>query len=87
LLKNAGQAKGRDLPYGSIFLGSSDGTAFTQGGMRAAAFAAMDPAPADYYHNRRDTPDNMDTHCLGVAIGIVAEAVRQYDEDGLPAVG
>jgi hypothetical protein len=87
LLKNAGQAKGRDLPYGSIFLGSSDGTAFTQGGMRAAAFAAMDPAPADYYHNRRDTPDNMDLNCLGVAIGIVAEAVRQYDEHGLPAVG
>lgn len=86
LLKNAGTARGRDLAYGSIFLGASDGTAFTQGGMRAAAFAAMDPAPADYYHNRRDTPDNMDLNCLGVATGIVAEAIRQYDEAGLPAV-
>lgn len=84
LLKDAGKAVGRDLPYGSIFLGSSDGTAFTQAGIRAAAFAAMDPAPADYYHNRRDSPDNMDVECLTVAVRVVAEAIRRYDADGLP---
>lgn len=85
LLKDAGTACGRDLPYGSVFLGSSDGTAFTQAGWRAASLAAMDPAPADYYHNRRDTPDNMDGECIGVAIDVLLTAVREYDTHGLPA--
>jgi hypothetical protein len=84
LLKEAGAAVGRDLPYGSIFLGSSDGTAFTQGGVRAAALAAMDPAPADYYHNRRDHPDNMDPACLRAVLDVVLEALHRYDEAGLP---
>lgn len=84
LLQEAGTACGRALPYGSVFLGSSDATAFTQGGWRAAAFAAMDPAPADYYHNRRDTADNMDAGCIGVAIDVLLTAVRTYDAHGLP---
>lgn len=83
LLKRAGLACGRDLPYGSIFLGSSDGTAFTQAGWRAAALAAMDPAPADYYHNRRDSPDNMDPACITATIDVLMAAINEYDQKGL----
>jgi len=86
LLKDAGTACGRDLPYGSVFLGSSDGTAFTQGGWRAAAIAAMDPAPSDFYHNRRDTADNMSEECIGATIDILLSAMETYDRQGLPQV-
>lgn len=87
LLKDAASATGREVPYGTVFLGSSDATAFTQAGVRAAAICAMDPAPADYYHNRRDNPDNMDPKCLRAVLDVVIEAVRRYDADGLPPVG
>jgi len=83
LLKDAGKKLGLDLPYGSVFLGSTDATAFTQEGYRAAALAAMDPAPADYYHNRRDHHTNMDAECLERTIAVVCEAIKLYDERGL----
>ena len=85
LVKNAGAACGRDLPYASVFLGSSDATAFTQAGWRAVNVAAMDPAPADYYHNRRDTPDNMSPECIRFTIDVALAAVLDYDKNGLPA--
>jgi hypothetical protein len=85
LLKNAGTELGRDIPYGTIFLGSSDGAAFTQAGWHTAAFAAMDPHPAHYYHNRRDTWQDMDEECLKVAIEVLLTAIRKYDREGLPA--
>jgi len=85
LLHDAGARCGVDLPYAAIPLGSSDGTAFTQAGIRSAAFCAMDPRPAHYYHNRRDDWDNMDAECLALAAGIIAEALAQYDAEGLPA--
>ena len=83
LLKDAGRNLGLNLPYGSVFLGSSDATAFTQEGYRAAALAAMDPAPADFYHNRRDHHKNMDRACLERTIAVVCEAIKLYDERGL----
>ena len=86
LLKDAALALGRDVPFGSIPLGSSDGTAFTQAGFRSAALCAMDPHPAHYYHNRRDNWDDMDPECIREVIAILCEAIRRYDADGLPAV-
>ena len=85
LLQDAGTASGRKLPYGTIFLGSSDGTAFTQAGWRTGMLGAMDPTPADYYHNRRDTADNMNPECIGATIDVVMAALAQYDKVGLPA--
>lgn len=84
LLKDAGTNLGFDLPYGSVFLGSTDATAFTQQGYRAAALAAMDPAPAHWYHNRRDHHTNMDKACIARSIAVVCEAIRLYDAAGLP---
>ncbi len=85
LLKEAAQATGRDLPFGSIHLGSSDGAAFTQAGFRTAMLGGMDPHPAHYYHNRRDTWANMDEDCIRATIEILIEAIARYDQHGLPA--
>lgn len=85
LLKDGAQAAGRDLPYGSIYLGSSDGAAFTQAGFRAGMLGGMDPHPAHYYHNRRDTWEIMDKDCVRAVIEVLLETIRLYDERGLPA--
>ena len=85
LLKRAALARGRDLPFGSIYLGSSDGAAFTQAGFRAGMLGGMDPHPAHYYHNRRDSWEIMDEACVRATIEVLVEAIRMYDEDGLQA--
>ena len=64
LLRDAGKACGLDLKYATVTIGSSDGTAFTQAGVPAAAIAAMNPAPAHYYHNRHDTVEVLEEACL-----------------------
>ena len=83
LVEDAGKNLGLDLPRGSVFLGSTDASAFTQEGYRAVALAAMDPAPADFYHTRRDHHSNMDRACLERTIAVVCEAIKLYDERGL----
>jgi len=79
LLQESGKACGLDLPLGTIFLGASDGAAFTQEGWRTGMIGAMDPHPADYYHTRRDSADNMDADCLAKSAAVVAEVIRRYD--------
>lgn len=86
LLKEAGARRGLALPYASIFLGASDATAFTQAGIKAAALCAMNPAPADYYHNRRDTWENMHAGCVAATLGVLAEAIHEFDRVGLPKI-
>lgn len=87
LLKRAALATGRDLPFGSIHVGSSDGAAFTQAGFRAATMGGMDPRPAHYYHNRRDSWEIMDAACIAATIEVLVEAMRIYDQEGLRAEG
>ncbi len=84
LLKDAAKTCGLDLPYATVTIGSSDGTAFTQAGVRAAALCAMDPAPAHYYHNRRDTWENLDENCLVQGARVLGAALEKYDREGLP---
>ena len=83
LLKRAARATGRDLPYASVHLGSSDAAAFAQAGFRAAMLGGMDPHPAHYYHNRRDSWENMSEECVRAAVEVLIEAIRTYDEEGL----
>lgn len=85
MFKEASANAGLDLPYGTVTIGSSDATAFTQEGVPSIAIAAMDPAPADYYHTRKDTPDNMNPECIEKTIALIAEAVSLYDAKGLDA--
>lgn len=79
LLRDAGKACGLDLKYATVTIGSSDGTAFTQAGIPAAAICAMNPAPAHYYHNRRDTLDVVEEACLAKTLELLLETCRRYD--------
>ena len=53
--------------------------------MKAAAFAAMDPAPARYYHTRLDTHENLDLKTIEAGVDICLETMFLYDEKGLNA--
>ena len=83
MLRQAAKTAGHDIPYANLFFGSSDATAATQAGMRAALLAAMDPAPADYYHTRLDTVDRLQPKTVEACLDILLEAVYQFDETGL----
>ena len=83
LFKEAGKRAGLDLPYGVVTVGSSDATAFTQEGIPSVALCAMDPAPAYYYHTRKDTPDIMNQDCVEKTIAVILEALQMFDDGGL----
>ncbi|MBQ8944971.1 MAG: M28 family peptidase [Clostridia bacterium] len=83
LVKEGAAVAGYDLPYKSVFFGSSDAAAITQGGMKATCFAAMDPAPARYYHTRLDTADNLDLKTVEAGVDICLETLFLFDEKGL----
>ncbi|HOA35914.1 MAG TPA: M20/M25/M40 family metallo-hydrolase [Bacillota bacterium] len=83
LLQLAGKKSGLDLPLASVYLGSSDAAAFSQAGLKASALAAMDPAPARYYHTRLDHKENLSAECIAKAIEVTLEAVKIFDEKGL----
>lgn len=83
-LLQAGAANaGYDVPYALLPFGGSDAAAATQGGMAAVAFAAMDPAPAAYYHTRLDTCDALQPKTIEACLDIVVETAYLYDEAGL----
>ncbi|MBQ7202886.1 MAG: M28 family peptidase [Eubacterium sp.] len=84
LIKNAASNCGFDLKFESIYIGACDAAAFEQKGIASTGFAAMDPAPADYYHTRLDTPENLRPDAIEAAIEIMVEAVCMYDKEGLP---
>ncbi len=70
--------------FASVFFGSSDAAAFTQAGIKSTCLAAMDPSPADYYHNRRDKPDRLVPEAIETGCKIVISTILNYDENGLP---
>ena len=83
LLKKSAKEAGLDLPYKSVFFGSSDAAAVSQAGIPAATLASMDPAPARYYHTRTDTADNLDSKTMQAGLNIALEAAFLFDEKGL----
>jgi len=83
LLKNAALKQGEDIPVGAIPLGSTDAAAASQAGIKAASLVAMDPAPAQYYHTRLDTADILIPEVIDKVLGIVLQAVCDFDENGL----
>lgn len=74
---------GFDVKYESIYIGGSDAAAFTQRGVPATGFAAMDPAPPRYYHTRLDTPENLREDAIQAGIEIMVEAACMYDKNGV----
>lgn len=83
LVKKAALNCGFDIPYSSIYLGACDAAAFTQKGVKATGFAAMDPTPPRYYHTRLDTPESLEPEALEAGARILLETAFLYDEEGL----
>ncbi len=83
LMQKAAAKCGKDVPFGSIPLGSCDAAAAAQAGVPAASFVAMDPAPARYYHTRLDTADNLCPETIEKGIEIALQTVFDFDEKGL----
>lgn len=83
LVQNAAKKCGKDVPFGSIPLGSTDAAAASRAGCKAASFVAMDPAPARYYHTRLDTADNIMPSTIEKGIEIALQTVFDFDERGL----
>ena len=84
LVKNAGANCGYDLHFESVYIGASDAAAFTQKGIPATGFAAMDPTPPRYYHTRLDNVENLREDAIAAGIEILIEAACMYDKEGLP---
>ena len=71
-----------DLEFANVFFGSSDAAAFTQAGITATCLAAMDPSPADYYHNRRDSYDRLVPEAIEASYDIIMSTILKFaDED------
>ena len=45
--------------------------------------AAMDPRPADYYHNRRDTADRLVPETIKTGFDVIISTILNFDEKGL----
>lgn len=86
LMHDASANCGFEVPYESIYIGGSDAAAFTQRGIPATGFAAMDPAPPRYYHTRLDTPENLRPEAIEAGIEIMIEAMCMFDKNGAEGV-
>ena len=82
LMKKAGLEAGLDLPYSSVYMGSSDAAAVQQAGTPAVTLAAMNPGPPRYYHTRGDVGDNMIPKTVEKCLEIALNALFIYDEEG-----
>lgn len=83
VMDSAIEAGHKDLKFASVFFGSSDAAAFSQAGITATCLAAMDPAPADYYHNRRDTADRLVPEAIKTGYEVILSTIFNFDEKGL----
>lgn len=84
LIKEGATIAGYDnVKSGPISLGSTDSAAFSQAGIPAATFVAMDPTPARYYHTRLDTEEILDPKTMEAAVKISLETAFLFDEKGI----
>ena len=83
LVMDSAKEAGYDgLKFANVFFGSSDAAAFSQEGISATCLAAMDPAPADYYHNRLDSYDRLEPKTIEAGLDIVMASILNFaDED------
>ena len=81
VMDSAIEAGHKDLKFASVFFGSSDAAALSQAGIHATCLAAMDPTPADYYHNRR--AERLVPEALKTGYEVVLSTILNFDEKGL----
>ena len=67
-----------DLEFSSVYFGSSDAAAFSQAGITATCLAAMDPKPADYYHNRRDTAERLVPEAIKTGFDVIISTILNF---------
>lgn len=78
----AKEAGHNDLEFANVFFGSSDAAAFTQEGISATCLAAMDPGPADYYHNVLDNYDRLVPEAIETGYDVIMSSILKFaDED------
>lgn len=83
VMDSAIEAGHNDLKFASVFFGSSDAAAFSQAGITATCLAAMDPTPADYYHNRRDSYDRLVPEAIKTGYEVILSTIFNFDKNGL----
>ena len=79
LVKNAGANCGYDLHFESIYIGGSDAAAFTQKGIPATGFAAMDPTPPRYYHTRLDNVESLNKDGIANCFAASVKMLEMFD--------
>lgn len=80
VMDSAVEAGHEDLKFANVFFGSSDAAAFTQAGITSTCLAAMDPAPADYYHNRRDSYDRLVPKAIKTGYEVILSTIFNFDK-------
>ncbi|MGN0468979.1 MAG: M28 family peptidase [Acutalibacteraceae bacterium] len=83
LMKKGSELAGLDIPYASVYLGSSDAARVTRLGVPAATLAAMNPGPPKYYHTRDDLPEIMEMKTVEKCLDICLQSLFVFDEYGL----
>ncbi len=78
VMDSAKEAGHHDLKFANVFFGSSDAAAFTQAGIPATCLAAMDPSPAEYYHNRRDTGEKLNPKAIEAGYNIILSSILNF---------
>jgi len=86
LMHDAAKDCGLDLPFSSIYLGACDAAAFTQAGIDATGFAAMDPTPPRYYHTRLDDADMLVPETIETGCKVTMRAVERFAGAFTPSV-
>ena len=69
------------VKFANVFFGSSDAAAFSQEGISATCLAAMDPAPADYYHNRLDSYDRLEPETIEAGFDIIMSTILNFADE------
>jgi len=82
LVQQSAREVGLGVPIGTIPLGSTDAAAASEAGIKAAAFVAMDPSPARYYHTRLDTADNLKPETIERVMKAAIRTVYNFDKYG-----
>lgn len=85
LVQAGAKIAGYDVPLATVSLGATDAAAVSKSGtgIKATAFAAMDPAPARYYHTRLDNHENLDLKTIEAGLDICLETLFLFDEKGI----
>ena len=83
LIQEGAKNAGFEVPSGTIELGATDAAAFSQKGISAATFVAMNPEPSRYYHTRLDTVDMIKPQAIDAGVKIALETVFLFDEKGI----